>query len=88
MTDFNPRAVIGDNAPSVTAANAATTFRAVLIGLAGWLVGKGWLPQGLAEVLIPAVLAGAPLVWGYVKNHNTGKMIQAAIDAPAGRATP
>ena len=43
--------------------------RAALAALAGWLIGKGWLSEGTVAALTPVVIAAAPLVWGYLTNH-------------------
>jgi len=82
MSNFRP----ADAAPSTVPANIASTVRALLVGLAGWLVGKGWLTDDLAQAAIPVVLAILPVAWSFVKNRNTTKIIQDAIDAPVGQA--
>lgn len=82
MSHYGPQ----DVAPSAALANAGTTARAVLIGVAGWMVGKGWLTEDTAQALIPVVLGALPVIWGFIKNYNTKKTIQKAIDAPAGVA--
>lgn len=82
MSNFRPE----DAAPSTVPANIASTVRAALVGIAGWMVGKGWLTDDLAQAAIPLVLAILPLAWSFVKNSNTKKTIQSAIEAPAGLA--
>lgn len=75
-----------DRAPSVTVANGGSTLRAALIAVGGYMVGKGYIDHGTMEAAVSVGMIVLPLVWAYLKNSDTKKKVQAAIDAPSGSA--
>lgn len=72
--------------PSLTAANTATTIRAIIIALGGYAIGKNWLTNEQVSTIAGIAVIVVPLVWGFIKNASTKKALVSAIAAPAGSA--
>lgn len=55
-----------------------TSFVRYAIGLAsGWAIGKGYLDESTAALIGGIVLAGLPLIWGYLSHTNAAKIAAA-----------
>lgn len=53
----------------------ASTLRAFLIALGGYLAGKGWIDEGLASAAVPLILVVVPYAynqWKIRKRHRVG----------------
>ena len=65
MTDHTHVPVEVPASPAVDQLQSA--FRAVLLALGGWAVGKGWLTEELATALATVILLIWPLIWSQLK---------------------
>lgn len=58
-------------------------LRQALIALGGYLVGKGWLTDELAQAVIPVVLLVGPVIWSQFRvRSGQAKLVTAAAAAP------
>lgn len=82
MSDTTPNVPV--EVPASPAADQLTSaFRAVLMALGGWAVGKGWLTEELATALATVILLVWPLVWSQLKARSThAKLVTVASAAP------
>jgi hypothetical protein len=75
-----------DQAPSAIPANIASILRVVGSFIGGYLLSKGYLTGEQLAQIGGVALPVVAILWSLIKNHNTTKTIQKAIDAPTGSA--
>jgi hypothetical protein len=65
----------------------ASIIRNILAMVAGYLVGKGVMDEATSTAIIGGVMAAIPVIWSLLQKKSATDKLQAAIDAPAGRAS-